>query len=258
MNRSTIGQVARQLRQLGVRSGGVLLVHTSFRAVGPMDGGPVGLIKALRIAVGVSGTIVMPTMTDGETVFDRHSTPTVGMGITADTFWRLPGVVRSDHPTASFAADGPLAEIICAPQPLSPPHGTDSPPGRVLSLGGQVLLLGVGHSESTLMHVIEALACVPYAVSYPCKIQANGCVESVDIVETDHCCRRFVHVDDWLRARSMQYEGVVGNAHARLMSSSNLAFVSVSYLQENRLIFLCEPHMRCLECDRARASVPSG
>ncbi|MGK3989420.1 AAC(3) family N-acetyltransferase [Sorangium sp. So ce136] len=36
-----------------------------------------------------------------------------------------------------------------APQPLSPPHGPDSPPGRVHELGGQVLLLGVTHAEST-------------------------------------------------------------------------------------------------------------
>jgi aminoglycoside 3-N-acetyltransferase len=100
-------RVVEQLRALGVRQGGVLLVHTSFRAVRPVEGGPLGLIRALRLALGSDGTLVMPTMTDGESLFDPRSTPTSGMGITAETFWRQLGVVRSTHPGGSFAAEGP-------------------------------------------------------------------------------------------------------------------------------------------------------
>src|SRR5436190_755178 len=157
MRAMTEADVERQLRALGVREGGVLQVHTSFREVRPVDGGPLGLIRALRRALGPSGTLVMPTMTNGESVFDPRSTPTTDMGITAETFWRQPGVVRSTHPGGSFAAAGPLAERICAPQPLTPPHGTDSPPGRTHELGAQVLLLGVTHGESTTLHVAESI-----------------------------------------------------------------------------------------------------
>ena len=57
-----------ELGALGVRPGGVLLVHTSFRRVRPVEGGPLGLIRALRGALGPDGTLVMPTMTDGESV----------------------------------------------------------------------------------------------------------------------------------------------------------------------------------------------
>src|SRR5712672_1405109 len=127
-------ELEQQLRSLGVRAGGVLLVHTSFREVRPVEGGPLGLIRALRRALGARGTLVMPAMTDGATVFDPRSTPTEGMGITAELFWRQPGVLRSTHPGGSFAAEGPLAERICAPQVLSPPHGPDSPLGRVHDL----------------------------------------------------------------------------------------------------------------------------
>ena len=150
-------ELEAQLLALGVEAGGVLLVHTSFRAVRPVEGGPLGLIRALRNVLGPEGTLVMPTMTDGESVFDPRSTPTVDMGITAETFWRQAGVVRSTHPGGSFAAAGPHASEICAPQPLAPPHGPDSPPGRVHALDGQVLLLA----------------------------------------ETDHCCRGFTRMDAW-------------------------------------------------------------
>lgn len=251
----TAENVVAQLRALGVREGGVLLVHTAFSRVRPIEGGPRGLIEALTRAVGPRGTVVMPTMTDGKSVFDPKSTPSVGMGIVAETFWREPGVLRSTHPGGSFAARGPDAAKICAPQILSPPHGMDSPVGRVYELGGQVLLLGAGHSENTTLHLAEALANVPYSVTHPCVVEENGVVTTVDIAETDHCCQGFVQADGWLRERGLQRESKVGNADARLLDSRALIDVAVPKLRASPLIFLCAPDKRCGECDAARASV---
>ncbi len=72
----SVSHVITQLRSLGVREGAVLLVHTSFRGIGPLEGGADGLIDALMASLGPQGTLVMPTMTDGETVFDPRATPT--------------------------------------------------------------------------------------------------------------------------------------------------------------------------------------
>ncbi|MGE5047182.1 MAG: AAC(3) family N-acetyltransferase [Deltaproteobacteria bacterium] len=251
----TPDELAAQIRALGVRSGGVLLVHTSFRAVRPVEGGPPGLIAALRAAVGEAGTLVMPAMTDGASPFDPASTPTCDMGITAELFWRQPGVVRSGHPGASFAAAGPRAEEICAPQPLSPPHGPDSPVGRVHALGGQVLLLGVGHSESTTLHLAEALAQVPYSVEHPCVVMAGGEPRTIPVAETDHCCRRFNQMDAWLRDAGLQREGKVGHAHARLANSKDVVEMAVLRLRADPTVFLCPAGERCAECDLARASI---
>lgn len=258
MIETSVNHAAGQLRALGVRPGGVLLVHTSFRAVRPIEGGPLGLIRALRLALGDGGTLVMPTMTDGETVFDPKSTPTHDMGIVAETFRRQPGAQRSDHPGGSFAAEGPMALHICAPQPLSPPHGLESPPGRVHALGGQVLLLGVDHSESTTLHVAEAIAQVPYSISHPCVVEVAGVAGTAMIAETDHCCRRFCLANDWLRARGQQREGKVGNAVARLCASRDLVAAAVERLAADPLLFLCPAGEGCEECDAARASVPVG
>ncbi len=252
---ATVAAVEEQLRTLGVRPGTVLLVHTSFRAVRPVEGGPLGLIEALRRAIGPEGTLVMPTMTDGETPFDPRATPTVDMGITAETFWRQPGVVRSTHPGGSFAAEGPLAARICAPQPLEPPHGPDSPPGRVHALGGQVLLLGVTHGESTVLHVAEAIAEVPYGVAHPCVVEVDGRHERVMVRETDHCCTNFLQMDAWLDARGLQREGKVGRAHAKLAEARDIVAVAVERLRVDPLVFLCPTTKGCDECDDARASV---
>jgi len=257
MNEVDTRALVRQLRTLGVREGGVLLVHTSFRAVRPVEGGPLGLIRALRLALGDTGTLVMPTMTDGERVFDPRVTPTVDMGITAETFWRQPGVLRSTHPGGSFAAQGPHAAAICRPQPLSPPHGPDSPVGRVHELGGQVLLLGVTHSEDTTLHLAEALAGVPYSVAHPCVVEVDGVARTLPIEETDHCCTRFRLADDWLRARGLQREGPVGHAQARLCDSRDLVAVALEHLAREPLVFLCPEGTGCDECDAAHASLPA-
>ncbi len=251
----SIRDLIEQLRALGVRAGGVLLVHTSFRSVRPVEGGPRGLTNALRAALGADGTLVMPTMTDGETLFDPRSTPVAGMGIVAELFWREPTVLRSAHPGASFAAQGPLAERICMPQPLSPPHGPDSPVGRVHELDGQVLLLGVSHGENTTLHLAEALAGVPYSTAHPCVVEVDGAARTLMIPETDHCCRGFAVADDWLRARGQQREGKIGQADARLFDARELVAIACERLATDPLLFLCPPQRGCDECDAARASV---
>ena len=177
------------------------------------------------------------------------------MGITAETFWRQPGVLRSDHPGGSFAAEGPEAARICATQPLSPPHGPDSPVGRVHDLGGQVLLLGVTHSENTTLHLAEAIAGVPYSVEHPCVVVEDGVAQTLPIAETDHCCRGFDQLDAWLRQRQPQREGPVGHGQARLMEARDVVEVAVERLRAEPLVMLCAPGTACEECDLARASV---
>jgi aminoglycoside N3'-acetyltransferase len=164
--------IAAQLQTLGVPPGGVLLVHTSYRAVRPVEGGPAGLIVALRQALGPQGTLVMPSWGgDDDSAFYPASTPAApDLGVVADTFWRQPGVARSDQCFA-FAAAGPHAARITAdPLPL-PPHQPASPVGRVHELDGQVLLLGAGHDANTTLHLAELVAGVPYRAAKHCMVR---------------------------------------------------------------------------------------
>lgn len=248
-----------QLRALGVEPGGVLLVHTSFRAVRPVEGGPEGLIRALLTAVGREGTLAMPSWTgDGDSPFDPRTTPAApDLGVVADTFWRLPGVRRSDHLQA-FAAAGPRAvEILRDPLPL-PPHIPESPVGRIHDLDGQVLLLGVDHDADTTVHLAELLAEVPYRVPAYCTVLRDGVPTRIEYGENDHCCARFRLVDGWLRARGLQREGPVGHAHARLARARDIVAVTVEHLARDPLLFLHRAGEGCEECDLARASVESG
>lgn len=248
-------EVAAQLRTLGVKEGGVLLVHTSFRAVRPIEGGPAGLIEALRAALGPDGTLVMPSWTGSdEEPFDPATTPaSPDLGIVADTFWRLPGVVRSPHLFA-FAAAGPRAErITSGPLPL-PPHIPESPVGRVHELDGQVLLLGVHHDADTTLHLAELLAGVAYRVPKSCTVLQEGRPVRIEYGENDHCCERFTLADGWLRERVLQSEGRVGHAQARLVRARDVVAVALEHLAREPLLFLHPPSAGCADCDEARRS----
>lgn len=75
-------RLASQLAALGVERGGILVVHASFRSVGPVDGGPGALIEALSEALGPEGTLVMPSFTDwdDDRPFDPPTDPVPGSG----------------------------------------------------------------------------------------------------------------------------------------------------------------------------------
>ncbi|HEY0709101.1 MAG TPA: AAC(3) family N-acetyltransferase [Polyangia bacterium] len=251
-------EVVAQLRALGVREGAVLVVHTAYSRVGPVEGGPAGLIAALQTAIGPRGTLVLPSMSDDDDVpFDGTRTSCRALGITADTFWRLPGVLRSDNPLA-FAARGPEAGAITAPHPLEVPHGLDSPPGRAYQRGGQILLLGVGHDANTTIHVAEAMAKVRYRARHHVTVLRDGRPVRIDYEETDHCCERFALMDEWLEARGQprgqQRRGTVGNGEARLCEARDVVAHAVAQLEREETVFLHPPGVDD-ECDRARASL---
>lgn len=236
-----------QLRALGVQPGGVLLVHTALSRVGTS---PYQLIEGLLAAVGADGTLVMPSMADDDDVpFDRKTTPCRAVGVVADTFWRMPGVLRSDSPHA-FAAHGPLAARITEPHPVDIPHGLDSPPGRVYQLNGSVLLLGVGHDADTTVHVAENIAGVRYRQPKYATVLEDGQPRRYEYGETDHCCQRFALLDEWLGHQ--QTVVVIGNGHARLARSRDIVAAALARLRENQTVFLHAPGA-CGECDAARA-----
>lgn len=256
MQRTTISlrQLTQQLLELGVRAGNVLLVHCAFSKLKPVENGPVGLIVALQSALGANGTLVMPSMSDDDNQpFDPQTAPCHAMGVVADTFWRLPDVLRSDSPHA-FAARGPQAARITAPHPLDLPHGLDSPVGRVYELNGQVLLLGVGHDANTSIHLAEYLAGVRYRRKKQLVVLKDGQPTHLDYHEIDHCCENFQLVDGWLEARKLQSGGKVGYAEARLARSREIVSVVREQLQREETVFL-HPAGVDEQCDEARASL---
>ncbi|TPW30098.1 AAC(3) family N-acetyltransferase [Martelella alba] len=175
---ATRGSLGRELQRAGLEAASTVIVHTSLKALGWIAGGPVALIEALIDVVGDNGTIIMPAhspqMTDPANwqhpavpqawhavieaempAFDPATTPSRGMGQTAELFRTWPGTLRSNHPMTSFAARGERAAALMRRHDLESPLGEGSPLAELYHEGAVVLLLGVGFDRCTMMHLAE-------------------------------------------------------------------------------------------------------
>jgi aminoglycoside 3-N-acetyltransferase len=173
----TRSRLAAQLRELGVRTGGVLMVHVRLSAFGWVAGGMDTVVHALRDTVGPDGTLLAfcgwedspyhvsswpagwQQAYDEIPVFDPAvSAARRDFGWFPERLRTWPGALRSGHPEVSFTAWGPQAAWLLEGQQDQDPWGADSPLARLVAAGGQVLLLGAPLQRLTLCHHAEALA----------------------------------------------------------------------------------------------------
>jgi aminoglycoside N3'-acetyltransferase len=173
--------LAADLRTLGVRPGQDLLVHSSLRTMGLVEGGAEALLGALREVAGPAATIVVPTHTAGNSGsstafreatdglsqaelnryvadmpgFDPATTPSSGMGAFAEYVRTRPGSIRSSHPQTSFAALGPSAADCTRDHLLHCHLGESSPVGWLYRHDAAMLLLGVGYQACSAFHLAE-------------------------------------------------------------------------------------------------------
>jgi aminoglycoside 3-N-acetyltransferase len=147
-------------RNLGVRPGGVLLVHSSLRSLGPLDGGAETVVLSLLEALGQGGTLLMPalsyrTVGPRSPVFDVLATPSC-VGALPEYFRTRPGTHRSVHPTHSVSGVGTRVEELLGDHIRSTtPCGPYSPFAKLPEAHGQILFLGCGLHPNTSMHAVE-------------------------------------------------------------------------------------------------------
>lgn len=172
-----------ELRAAGINPGDGLFVHTALGQIGPVIGGPRGVIQALINAVGPTGLIGMPGFsTDAYDPVEIHSldvTPkrhdqikrqvpgfdkarsnVLENGAVPEAFRRWPDVVRSAHPTSSTLLFGSDAKDLSrSHDPYGWPTGPDTPWSRLRSRPNmKILLIGVGWNRCSALHAAESAA----------------------------------------------------------------------------------------------------
>ena len=170
-------KMAADLRALGIKSDDTILMHSSMKSLGYVEGGPDTVIDTL-ISVLSEGTLLIPALSfrtcRPETpVFSVKDSPSC-VGLISETFRKREGVIRSVHPSHSVCGIGKYAEEILSQHIKSTtPAGPDSPFALLPKYNGKVLLLGCGLQPNTSMHAIEELTRPDYLMrdgSFPFKL----------------------------------------------------------------------------------------
>jgi aminoglycoside N3'-acetyltransferase len=155
------------LRSLGLQAGMGVVVHSSLRSFGHIPGGAPFVISTLMEVLTEEGTILMPSFNHNRIIepgwdgyYHPGKTSTIN-GIIPDTFWRMPGVLRSLDPTHAVAAWGKHAARYTRNHHRTLTMSPDSPLGLLGSADGYGLLIGVGYAANTYHHVVETSTGAP-------------------------------------------------------------------------------------------------
>jgi aminoglycoside 3-N-acetyltransferase len=256
----TVRSLTEDLGRLGIEPGMTLFVHSSLSALGWVVGGAQAVVLALEEALGPDGTLVMPTHSYTLTnprwwcnpavpepwfevieaempAFDPDLTPTTGMGAIPECFRRQPGTVRSRHPMISVCARGPRAAVVAAPESITDTHGEGSPLARLYEVGAWVLLLGVGHTRNTSLHLAERRAQYEPKPTLRRKVLTvtDGRREWLEFDDIAGSCDDFDAIGAAFAERTgLVRAGRVGYADALLMPQRDLVDFAQAWMEQNR------------------------
>ena len=162
----TLTDLVDGFRALGVEAGDTLLVHSSYKSFGPVDGGPQTVIRALETALDTEhdGTLIMPTFNFGFNKgepWDVRTTPSK-MGALTEIVRVDPRAKRVFHPFYSFAVLGKHAEMLGGLRYKSA-YERNSVFGKLRDLDGKIMVIGLSYTNSmTFFHHIEQMEGVDY------------------------------------------------------------------------------------------------
>ncbi len=231
----TQSEITTALHELGLRPAIPVLLHSSLRRFGQVDGGASAVIAAVLDVVGPRGTVLAPTLTgrkqDGPhspPTFDRYETP-CWTGTIPETLRQWPGAIRSIHGTHSVAAVGYLKDwIIRDHWRAETPCGLGTPYARLAAEGGQIILFGVDWNSCTTVHGLEETAGVPY------HLQRNPTRMTLQDGDREITVERVLH--DWNEGLTKDFNrldpvvSAVGGVHRGRVGESLTTIIDAALL----------------------------
>ena len=234
--------IAAGLRELGLKAGDIVLLHSSLASLGKVEGGAEAVRDAFLSVLGEAGTLVVP-------IFEP------GLGLITEAVNNHPRAVRSVHPLACVAAIGNDAAELCAHHlQAETAHAHGTPFMRIAEKGGYVCLLGVDQDRNTTLHTAEALLRLPYLTaetrSFPTP--EGETTRSWAFFPGPH--RDFIGLDPLLRASGRMKMGKIGKAVVRLIKSQDLIQIALEAGKQDPAFVLCD-NPNCPDCIDQRAKI---
>lgn len=227
----TKAELIAQLRLMGIRPDDTVLIHTSMKAMGMVEGGADTVIDAFCEYL-TDGLFIVPTHTWANVnaenpVYDvRTAEPCIGW-LPRTAAKRRDGI-RSLHPTHSVWAHGKAAEQYVAGEEKA---GSAGAPGfcwdRLADMNAKILLIGVGHNRNTFIHSVDERADLPDRLGAPYDVTVidyEG--KSIPTTIRPHRCSRtndvsqfYVNFEKPLIELGAQTMGRLGDADVRIVDA---------------------------------------
>ena len=252
---SSFDIVVKDLQNLGLKKGDTVVVHSSLKSMGHVEGGADTVIDALIEVVGKDGNVMFPALSwtpcCSTLKFDINETPSC-IGYISNVFRKRDGVVRSFHPTHSVCAFGKNALELTKDHRLDDtPVGANSPYRKMLNYNGKILMLGCGTEPNTFMHGVEEIGGAPYVLGEPKTFEmtdVDGSITHKSIKQhyfhrpEGNIIQRYDRAVDVLEKGVDYSVGEVHGATAYLMNAKTLCEKAVAKMKVSPCYFIDDPN----------------
>lgn len=180
-------ELKAQLKAMGIEPTDTVVIHTSMKAIGEVEGGPNGFLDAFCEYLS-EGLFLVPThtwdvVTADNPYYDVRST-VPNIGLIPRVAATRPDGIRSLHPTHSVWAHGKrAAEFIAGEENACSPAGPGGCWDRMADWHAKILLIGVKNDKNTFIHSIDERAKLPNRIS----------ADAFEVTVTDWEGRTFHH-----------------------------------------------------------------
>lgn len=262
-------ELARHFAAAGIKAGDNLILHSSFKSLGKVAGGPSTVVDSLLEVLGSQGNLMTPTFTYCFPMWNVEPFDLVRSksrtGAISEAVRLRPEARRSFHPSHSVAVIGPDAEEIVSDHLDSTPLGAGSPFEKMHKSDAKILMLGTFQDTNSSLHYCEAMAGLPYT-SIPFSnrqdfetawfLNGSGRVEYLRITEVPGCSRGFRVVEPLLRQRGVLRDVQIGAAASQLLDLRELVDAMLELLRDDPGMLLCHT-ATCTICPKRRISIGS-
>lgn len=243
-------QLKEQIAALGIQPTDTLLIHSSMKAIGEVEGGAHTVLDAFSEYLN-EGLLILPTHTWWQinseyNVFDVVNEPSC-VGILTELFRKRPGVVRSWHPTHSVAALGKDAEdYVRGEEQFDTPCPREGCYGKLYDRRAKILFLGCPLTRNTTIHGVEEWNNIPNRLTEGHQLLRIKTPEG-ELIErpmrrhsapVPDISQNYDKLEEPLLKRGYAVEGYIGNARSVLVDVVPMTDLTSEFLQRNPDIFL--------------------
>lgn len=237
----------------GISKGDSILLHSSYKSMGCIEGGIETFVNALLSVIGDTGTLIVPTLTysfvtEEEPVFDHVNTPSC-VGAISEYVRLMDGAKRSINPTHSCAAIGAKSDFyVSGHENDCTPIGENSPIYKLYRERGKIIMLGCSLDFNTSMHGVEEHFRASYVFDdVPKKYTIVTENERYDIDYFRHYIRQHGYSTRFSRVEEIMETGLekaeIHGASSYIIDADSLWKTSFKALESDEFFFV-EPNLK--------------